>query len=144
MVRFVWLICLSFSLIACRVESPQSFSNVETEQVQKQSAIEEAYQRKQSNIWVEGEGIVHKILKDDHKGARHQKFLLKTAGDKTLLVAHNIDLAPRIEHLQVGDRVIFRGEYVYNPKGGVIHWTHHDPKNQMVGGWIKHQDQEYK
>jgi hypothetical protein len=104
----------------------------------------EAYQAKKSKVFIEDQGTVAKLLPDDNKGARHQKFLVKIATGQTLLFAHNIDLAPRIENIAVGDTVIFRGEYVYNPKGGVIHWTHHDPKNKMIGGWIKHQDQEYK
>lgn len=104
----------------------------------------EAYQAKKSDVFIEDQGTVAKLLPDDNKGARHQKFLVKIATGQTLLFAHNIDLAPRIENIAVGDPISFRGEYVYNPKGGVIHWTHHDPKNQMVGGWIKHQDREYK
>lgn len=104
----------------------------------------EAYQAKKSDVFIEDQGTVAKLLPDDNKGARHQKFLVKIATGQTLLFAHNIDLAPRIENIAAGDHLIFRGEYVYNPKGGVIHWTHHDPKNQIAGGWIKHQNQEYK
>lgn len=104
----------------------------------------DAYQAKKSDVFIEDQGTVAKLLPDDNKGARHQKFLVKIATGQTLLFAHNIELAPRIENIAVGDPVIFRGEYVYNPKGGVIHWTHHDPKNQITGGWIKHQNQKYR
>lgn len=104
----------------------------------------DAYQAKKSDVFIEDQGTIAKLLPDDNKGARHQKFLVKIGTGQTLLFAHNIDLAPRIENIAVGDPVIFRGEYVYNPKGGVIHWTHHDPKNQITGGWIKHQNQEYR
>lgn len=104
----------------------------------------EAYQAKKSDVFIEDQGTVAKLLPDDNKGARHQKFLVKIATGQTLLFAHNIDLASRIENIAVGDTIIFRGEYVYNPKGGVIHWTHHDPKNQIAGGWIKHENQEYR
>lgn len=104
----------------------------------------EAFQAKKSDVFIEDQGTVAKLLPDDNKGARHQKFLVKIATGQTLLFAHNIDLAPRIENIAVGDPVIFRGEYVYNPKGGVIHWTHHDPKNHIAGGWIRYKNQEYK
>lgn len=99
-------------------------------------AILDAYSQKLSDVWLEGQGEVVKLLADDNKGARHQKFLVKISHDKTLLFAHNIDLAPRLDELKVGDHIRFKGEYVYNPKGGVMHWTHHDPKGQQQGGWI--------
>ena len=63
---------------------------------------------------------------------------------QTLLVAHNIDLAPRIEGLRTGDTVEFYGEYEWNPKGGVIHWTHHAPNNDHVGGWLRHAGRTYQ
>lgn len=87
---------------------------------------------------VDGTGRVVRLLPDDNKGSRHQKFLVSIAGGQTLLFAHNIDLALRIDTLKVGDTIEFRGEYSYNPKGGVVHWTHLDPRNQHEAGWIKH------
>ena len=87
----------------------------------------EAYENQASDLQVRGSGVVEKILADDTKGTRHQRFILAMESGQTLLVAHNIDLAPRIADLKVGDRVAFFGEYEWNRKGGVIHWTHHDP-----------------
>jgi len=108
------------------------------------AALIQAFERKQSDIFVEGSGTVKKLLPDDNKGSRHQKFLVSISDQQTLLFAHNIDLAERIDDLQVGDTVRFRGEYVYNPKGGVMHWTHHDPKGAIQGGWIKHNGKTYQ
>ena len=34
--------------------------------------------------------------------------------------------------------------YFLNEKGGVIHWTHHDPQNRHVSGWLKHNGQTYQ
>ena len=106
--------------------------------------VEKAYHDKQSNIQVEGSGKVIRILSDDNNGSRHQRFLLKLPSKLTLLVAHNIDLSKKIENLKEGDEVEFYGEYEWNNKGGVLHWTHHDPKKKHKDGWLKHKNVIYK
>ena len=108
------------------------------------TALEEAYAKRRSDLQVKGAGTVTKVLADDLDGSRHQKFILKMSNGQTLLVAHNIDLAPRIEGLRTGDTVEFYGEYEWNPKGGVIHWTHHAPNNDHVGGWLRHAGRTYQ
>lgn len=106
--------------------------------------IADAFARQQSSIPVEGRGTVEKILKDDADGHRHQRFILRLANGHSLLVAHNTELAPRIADLQVGDAVEFGGEYEWNPKGGVLHWTHHDPRNAHLNGWLSHHGNTYQ
>ena len=108
------------------------------------STLQEAYKNRRSDLQVRGKGVVTKILRDDLKGSRHQKFILKISTGQTLLVSHNIDLAPRISRLKKGDTVEFYGEYEWNSKGGVIHWTHHDPNGRHVGGWLKHKNKTYQ
>lgn len=103
---------------------------------EENSALKQAFAQKQSHVWLQGNGIVKKLLPDDTKGARHQRFLVSISPEQTLLFAHNIDLSLRIDGLKVGDQVQFKGEYIYNPKGGIMHWTHHDPQGRQ-GGWIK-------
>lgn len=106
--------------------------------------IAEAFRSGRSNVQLGGEGSVAKILPDDNQGSRHQKFLMKLESGHTLLISHNIDLAPRIDNLREGERIEFYGEYEWNKKGGVIHWTHHDPKGEHPGGWLKYQGRVYK
>jgi hypothetical protein len=93
---------------------------------------------------VEGQGTVSRILPDDNDGNRHQRFILRLGSGLTLLVAHNIDLAPVIASLREGDTVSFYGEYESNDRGGVIHWTHHDPQGRHVDGWLEHKGQRYQ
>ncbi|ELF3522807.1 TPA: DUF3465 domain-containing protein, partial [Vibrio cholerae] len=102
------------------------------------AVLQQAYQSQQSDLQVQGFGQVVKVLPDDNDGSKHQKFILKLNSGQTLLVAHNIDLAPRIPNLKVGDSVEFYGEYEWNKKGGVLHWTHKDPQNRHAHGWLKH------
>ena len=104
----------------------------------------QAYQQQRSNIQVQAQGIVKAVLPDDNQGSKHQKIILKLENGLTVLIAHNIDLAPRIDGLKKGDQLEFFGEYEYNPKGGVIHWTHHDPQRKHIDGWLKYKGKIYQ
>ena len=107
-------------------------------------SIGRAFASRRSNIQVEGEGTVIRLLPDDLNGDRHQRFILQLESGQTLLIAHNIDIAPRIDGLAVGDSVHFNGEYVWNEKGGVVHWTHHDPQGRHVTGWLQRNGKTFK
>ncbi|MBE7214479.1 DUF3465 domain-containing protein [Shewanella benthica] len=106
--------------------------------------LKEAYESQKSNVQVKGKGTVIRILTDDNNGSRHQKFILKLALDQTILIAHNIDLAPRVSSIAQGDLVQFYGVYEWNNKGGVVHWTHRDPNNNHINGWLKHKGHVYQ
>ena len=93
---------------------------------------------------IQGGGIVIEILPDDNEGSRHQRFILRLATGQTLLIAHNIDLAQKIDNLKLGDTVEFYGEYEWNSEGGVVHWTHHDPQGGHLAGWLKYNGQTYQ
>lgn len=108
------------------------------------ASASELFAKELSDEMVEGEGRVIRLLADDNEGSRHQKFLIEIEDGQTLLFAHNIDLAPRIAGLTVGDTIQFLGEYEYNEKGGLVHWTHFDPEGQHVDGWIKHNGKTYQ
>lgn len=82
-------------------------------------------------------GKVIRIYSDDLHESRHQRFIVLLRTEQTLLILHNIDIVRRIP-IREGDRVEFRGEYEFNEKGGLVHWTHHDPQNIHEPGWIKH------
>src|ERR671910_52150 len=90
--------------------------------------IAAAYAQRRSDVEVTGAGRVTRVLGDDSLGDRHQRFILELLSGLTVLVTHNIELAPRIERLAVGDAIEFHGIYEWNDKGGIVHWTHHDPQ----------------
>ncbi len=98
----------------------------------------------QSDVQAYGTGVVISILSDDLDGNRHQRFIIELKSKRTLLISHNIDLAPRIDELSLNDHIEFFGEYEWNDKGGVIHWTHHDPEGAHADGWILHNNVIYQ
>lgn len=108
------------------------------------SEIARLFRERQSGVVVEGAGTVEKLLPDDLAGSRHQRFILRLASQQTILVSHNIDLAPRLDALRIGDEVRFRGQYEWNQRGGLVHWTHHDPGGERTGGWLRHGDRIYR
>ena len=108
------------------------------------AVIADAFANHKSNLEVVGEGTVTRLLPDDNSGSRHQKFIVALSSGQTILIAHNIDIAPKISSLREGDSVKFSGEYEWNEKGGVLHWTHRDPTGSHVAGWLKHKGQTYQ
>jgi hypothetical protein len=106
--------------------------------------IAAAYAQQRDDVEVTGAGRVTRVLGDDSLGDRHQRFILELPSGHTVLIAHNIDLAPRVERLAIGDAIEFRGIYEWNDKGGIVHWTHHDPQGQHEPGWLKHQGRTYE
>ncbi len=107
-------------------------------------AIDLAHRNMAEGVSVTGEGVVVKILRDDTHGSRHQRFIVRIPSGLTLLIAHNIDLASRVPLEGPGDRILFCGDYEWNNKGGVVHWTHHDPRGRHPDGWIEYNGERYQ
>ena len=112
------------------------FAAVALARDQKTWQLTDAYRAHASHVTVEGSGTVTKLLRDDTKGSRHQRFLLNVDG-LSVLVAHNIDIARRVEPLRKGNTIEFRGEYIWNVKGGILHWTHRDPDGRHSPGYLR-------
>jgi hypothetical protein len=70
-------------------------------------------------------------------------MIIRLNNDQTLLITHNVDIAPRVPNPSVGKVLSFCGEYEWNDEGGVIHWTHTDPDNQHVSGWLEYEGKRY-
>nr|WP_215607876.1 DUF3465 domain-containing protein [Leptothoe spongobia] len=112
-------------------------------EIKGDAELMEAYRNGQSDLIVDGVGRVERLLADDLEGSRHQKFILRLESGQSLLVSHNIDVSPRIDTLREGDEVRFRGEYEWNERGGILHWTHDDPKDWHADGWLEHNGIRY-
>ena len=124
-----------------QLDQPNDFASLTD---QNDTVFSNAFKEGKSGIQAEGNGIVIKILPDDNNGSHHQRFILRLDSGQTLLITHNIDLAPRLSSLKKGDAVAFYGVFEWNSKGGVVHWTHHDPHGRHVPGWLLHNGQTYQ
>jgi hypothetical protein len=128
-VTLIWCVAI---LAGCSATEQRSAGDVEL-----------AFREHRSNVQVAGSGTVERILRDDTSGLPHQRFIVRLASGQTVLVEHNVDVAPRIDNIQTGDAVNFFGEYIWNDQGGLIHWTHHDPAGRHVGGWVEVNGKRY-
>jgi hypothetical protein len=132
--------------------SLSSFSHADNLSLTQRSALvktddwvlKQAFAQKKSGLQVCGRGVVTKLLSDDVTGDRHQRFILRLTSGQTLLIAHNIDIAPRVLRLKIGASVSFYGQYEWNTQGGVVHWTHHDPAKKHLNGWLKYNNKVYQ
>jgi len=138
----VALVVAYFVVVQDNFQDTANSSAVQT--VQETAQVDGSTTTLVSGRQAQGSGTVTRVLPDDNDGSRHQRFILQLASGRTLLVAHNIDLAPRVAGIRPGDKVDFYGEFESNSQGGVIHWTHHDPNGQHVGGWLKHKGRTYQ
>lgn len=90
------------------------------------------------------DGTVVRILPDRSSSTGvHEQFIVQLLnGGITVEVEHNISIGARVP-VQDGDRVVVHGEYIWNAKGGLIHFTHHDPRGTHEGGYIQDNGHTY-
>jgi Protein of unknown function (DUF3465) len=77
---------------------------------------------------------VSRLLPESVATRVHQRFIVSCPSHQTLLITNDISIGKRAP-LSRGEHVIVRGQYVWDPQGGLIHFTHHDPAGGE-GGWI--------
>ena len=116
----------------------------ETEHCTSDEEIGRLYRENISDVQITACGTVERLLSDDEEGSRHQRMIMRLSCGQTLLIAHNIDIAGRVDGVREGSRLIVFGEYEWNGKGGVVHWTHRDPNGAHVDGWIEYQGKRYQ
>ncbi|HTP39677.1 MAG TPA: DUF3465 domain-containing protein [Steroidobacteraceae bacterium] len=106
--------------------------------------VDAAFAAHARNQPVTAVGVVQRVLPDDTQGLRHQRFILRVPSGLTVMVAHDIDQAPRVPDLEAGAALTAQGEYLWNPQGGIVHWTHHDRSGRHAPGWIDYRGQRYQ
>jgi len=101
--KILLILIIGIAILVFVQQVPKFFSNDKfssSELSNSDIAIENAFKNKQSNIQVGGSGKVINILPDDTQNSRRQKFIIQLNSGQTLLIAHNIDIAPRINILK--------------------------------------------
>ncbi len=111
------------------------------------AAVFDAWRAQRSHIEVTARGVIARDL-GTRAGvsAAHEGFLLHLAGASgrglTVRVEANVDFTGPMP-IAAGESVIVRGEYEFDARGGVIHWTHRDPRGRHPGGYIEIQNKRY-
>ncbi len=142
--KFPLAAALTIFLILPGCTQKQSVPEPAAQSQDDYTLIAQAFLSKQNGVAVQAHGIVGQLLNDDSEPPRHQRFIVRLPSGQTLLVVHNIDIAPRIDDLKSSVPIYFRGEYIFSEKGGTIHKTHHDPLKRMPGGWIEFNGKKYE
>jgi hypothetical protein len=105
------------------------------------ATVYDAWRTHRSYVQVTASGSVARVL-----GTRlgpagmHEGFLLHLNGAEgrglTVRVEDNTDLTGPIP-MSAGDDAVVRGEYIYDPRGGIIHYTHRDPRGHHPSGYVQ-------
>ncbi len=118
-----------------------------TSQAPNDRAVCDAYAAGRSHVEVVADGIVTRTLgvapgrpsTTLRAGSSpHEGFLMRLSSACSLIVRveANTDFTGSFP-LAPGQRVNVKGEYEYYPMGGVVHWTHRDPRGRHEGGFIQ-------
>lgn len=148
-IRNLYFLSALFLLISCTSQDNSQQTGDQTNVTETLQFTSDELMQSYFDDQAEGEQVfiqaeIIKILRDDTDGSRHQKFIVELNSGQSILIAHNIDLAPRVANITEGDEIIIYGQYEWNSNGGVIHWTHHDPDGEHEGGWIEYQGEFYE
>jgi hypothetical protein len=110
-----------------------------TTQAPDDRAVCDAYGAARSHVEVVADGTVTRLLGvAPGRVSPHEGFLMRlsSACNLVMRVEANTDFTGPIP-LAENQRVSVKGEYEYYPGGGVVHWTHRDPRGRHEGGYIQ-------
>ena len=107
------------------------------------SASQLAYTQQSSGVAIEDRGTVVRLMEDDNREDRLQRFVVRLMDGHRVLLVHNVEIARRVP-VSIGDRVQFSGRYEWSDDGGYVRWTHKDPDGIRLDGWVEHQGRRYE
>lgn len=95
-----------------------------------------------SGAWLTVSGGVQRVLPDSSGRLRHQRFILGCGTGFTVLIVNDVSIGTRAP-VAPGEAVVVRGQYEWDPQGGLLHFTHH-AQGGGTGGWILLGSQVYQ
>jgi hypothetical protein len=120
-----WVLMLTL----CACSASQSPNN---------AAVCAAYSARRSGVEVVAAGTVTRNFGvRPGRSSPHEGFLLRLDSGCRLVVRVevNTDFTGSVA-LTPNEQVGVKGEYEYYPLGGVIHWTHRDPRGHHENGYV--------
>lgn len=87
---------------------------------------------------------VLKLLREENYREPHQRFLLSLSNGTTVLVANDLKYGTYVPNLRPGALLRLHGEYIWNEKGGVLHWTHLSDEPRHESGYIDYNGWRYQ
>ncbi len=105
------------------------------------AAVYDAWRLGRSRVEVTAVGAVARILGErEGRSGEHLGFLLHLTGSEgrglTVRVEDNLALTGPIA-IREGELATVRGEYIYDAGGGLIHYTHRDPRGRHEAGYVQ-------
>ncbi len=100
----------------------------------------DAWRSGRSHVEVTVGGVVARMLGTRvGRSGSHEGFLLHLSGADgrglTVRVEDNVDLTGPIP-LREGEPIEVRGEYIFDSRGGIVHYTHRDPRGHHLSGYV--------
>jgi|GEM_PF-2282317 Protein of unknown function (DUF3465). len=125
-----------------RIRLPESIPAGTAGNALNYSQVLDAQSRQGQSVPITVTANVFRLLPDDRRGSPHERFLIQLPNGSTVLIAHNINLAAYVP-LAEGDLVTICGEFIWNQKGGVVHYTHRPTNVRHKGGYIDFNGKRY-
>lgn len=117
---------------------PQAQQIESINQTDENYAILNLIAQKKPSVFIEAKNVkVIKLMRNDNRGARHQRFIVQFNNGVSLRAIYNLDLSEKVP-VSVGDLVSLGGELEYDDrtKEPLLHWLHSDPQKKRPDGYV--------
>lgn len=115
---------------------PPQFSDMKPYPSKTYLTVGEAFSQHKNFVEVIDKGSVVKELPPDVDSTPHQLYIIKMDSGPEVKLAYNNEVGKPLPDMPPGERLDMKGEYIYKPDGGVLHWTHNADGGNHEAGYI--------